>query len=409
MAPTGPPGLPRSAGSRDDTYQKPSETKPSDLTLAGWTDAWLVAQKKRMKVPATLRDSEARLRTHVLPTLGERLVADLRADDLRELFAGLRVKISAATGRPISQTTAARVSEDLRKLLARAEVHLHKLGVHFLSPYRDLEDGDAPTPAANPRDFYRRHEVELLISDPRVPGDRRVFWTLLFCTGMRHDEAAGLRWRDIDWSARPLPLLTLREQAGGRHLKEDKKRRGVRRVMPVHPALRDTLTAWRADGWKRLHGRAPASDDYICPRPTDARQYRAKRSTLKQIRRDAEAVGVTPRTTHETRNTFPDARYRGQSRTGERHRLDDAREEGPWRGRRVHPDALPRAVPSGAGLSTDLRRGAACIPIGDCASCSGKAGDTSGDTASTEKENPRDYGGFPARRTGLEPVCFGGV
>lgn len=289
---------------RAGVYQKPSETRPDALTVALWVDEWEKAQEARTRVPRTLHDMTARLRHHVVPVLGERLVEDLTADDLRELFAELRVRPSEATGRPVSATTAARVSEDLRGLLARAEVHLQKLGVHWLTPYRALEPGDAPQPKKNPRDYYRRHEVESLISDPRIPEDRRVLWTLLFCTGMRHDEAAGLRWRDIDWAVEPLPMITLREQAGGRPLKEDKRREGLRRVFPMHPTLRDALEAWKREGWVRNHGRRPGPEDYVCPRPTDPRKYRAVRSTLKQIRRDARTVGAVARSTHETRNTF---------------------------------------------------------------------------------------------------------
>src|SRR5262249_49236449 len=45
---------------------------------------------------------------------------------------------------------------------------------------------------------YRRPQLVTLVSDRRIPKDRLVFYVLMLLTGMRHGEAAGLRWRMID-------------------------------------------------------------------------------------------------------------------------------------------------------------------------------------------------------------------
>jgi hypothetical protein len=47
---------------------------------------------------------------------------------------------------------------------------------------------------------------------------------------MRHDQAAGVRYEDIDWESEPLPRLVLRRQAHGGPLKEDKL--GVDEIPP---------------------------------------------------------------------------------------------------------------------------------------------------------------------------------
>ena len=45
---------------------------------------------------------------------------------------------------------------------------------------------------------YRHHEAVALMTDARIPADRRVLHTLQALTGMRIGEACGRRWRDYD-------------------------------------------------------------------------------------------------------------------------------------------------------------------------------------------------------------------
>lgn len=121
---------------------------------------------------------------------------------------------------------------------------------------------------------------------------------------MRHDEAAGLRWRDVGFRAEPLPRIQLTHQAGDRPLKEDKHATGKRREVPMHPTLRAVLEAWRRGGFARFHGRHPRPDDYLVPSVANVHEFRVSRTTHKQIARDCVALGIRPRTVHELRNTF---------------------------------------------------------------------------------------------------------
>jgi integrase len=45
---------------------------------------------------------------------------------------------------------------------------------------------------------FTREEVERLISDERVPEDRRLFYAVAFLAGLRTGEVSALRWRAYD-------------------------------------------------------------------------------------------------------------------------------------------------------------------------------------------------------------------
>ena len=64
--------------------------------------------------------------------------------------------------------------------------------------------GKLPKIGKQKRPLYNREEAWALMTDPRIPPDRRLFHTLQGLTGLRVGEVAGLRWRDYDDRTRPL-------------------------------------------------------------------------------------------------------------------------------------------------------------------------------------------------------------
>ncbi|MCY1080618.1 hypothetical protein [Archangium lansingense] len=46
--------------------------------------------------------------------------------------------------------------------------------------------------------IFTRDELEMLISDSRVPPDRQVLYALQGIAALRHGAAAGLRWKHYD-------------------------------------------------------------------------------------------------------------------------------------------------------------------------------------------------------------------
>ncbi|MGZ4325893.1 MAG: hypothetical protein ACXVV5_28030, partial [Solirubrobacteraceae bacterium] len=113
---------------------------------------------------------------------------------------------------------------------------------------------------------FTRAEVEALISDERIPLDRRVLNSILFLGLCRWGEMAALRWREYE----PQYEGELGRIVFARSF-DHKKRRiksvktEVPRWMPVHPTLAKILAAWKLGGWAEMIGRAPKADDLIVP------------------------------------------------------------------------------------------------------------------------------------------------
>lgn len=107
---------------------------------------------------------------------------------------------------------------------------------------------------------YTMREVEQLISDARIPVERRVQYGMKALAGLRHGEVAGARWRHYDSTLEPLGRLVIATSYDKGTTKTD-----VTRRVPVHPLLARLLAEWRVSHWERIYGRSPTSDDLIVP------------------------------------------------------------------------------------------------------------------------------------------------
>jgi hypothetical protein len=153
-------------------------------------------------------------------------------------------------------------------------------------------------PAWRATAIYTREEVERLILDSRIPEDRRLLYALKGLAGLRHGEAAGLRWSQygLRWSqydekAEPLGALNLA-----------KTKTGVPRSVPVHPTLARILAEWKLAGWERTYGRMPTPDDLVAP--TRNMTERTAQETPKQLHEDLDTLELRRRRGHDLRRTF---------------------------------------------------------------------------------------------------------
>ncbi|MGZ5764503.1 MAG: tyrosine-type recombinase/integrase [Usitatibacter sp.] len=191
---------------------------------------------------------------------------------------------------------------------------------------------------------FTRAEVEALISDERIPLDRRVLNSILFLGLCRWGEMAALRWREYE----PQYEGELGRIVFARSF-DHKKRRiksvktEVPRWMPVHPTLAKILAAWKLGGWAEMIGRAPKADDLIVPNapvldhssgiplraelqewerarvrnlPPDAIEHcRMPQLGLKRAKEDCKALGLRGRRNHDARRTFISIARAGGART----------------------------------------------------------------------------------------------
>ena len=219
------------------------------------------------------------LADHVVPYLGAMQLAALRP---RDVAAWVRTMRAAKTLSPKSVRNTHGV---LSAMLARARFD----EIIADNPAKALPRGVLPD---NVRvrhvAAFSRDECERLISDERVPLDRRVLYAIGAFTGARLGEICGMRWADLDEAARPLRRWVLRTQWDRKPLKT-----GSPRDVPIHPELWRILSDWRRDGWEQLVCRSPRSEDFVVPR-ADATML-STAAGAKAVHRHATLIGIETR------------------------------------------------------------------------------------------------------------------
>jgi len=253
-----------------------------------FADRWL--KERRALGVRSIADDESRMKRHILPELGDLALEDVQARHIRELVLKLRTKAL-----PNGERLAPRTVRNIYGLLSTMFRDAAADGLIATTPCV-LRRGVLPKkadkdPAWRATAIYTREEVERLISDRRIPEDRRVLYALKGLAGLRHGEAASLRWRQHDRTLEPLGGLSLE------HTKTDVPRR-----VPVHPTLARVLAEWRLAGWERTYGRPPREEDLVVP--TRNGTERTSQEAPKALRLDLETLQVRNRRGHDLRRTF---------------------------------------------------------------------------------------------------------
>lgn len=263
------------------------EDAPEKKTLSDVYDGWL--KRRAARGLRNVANERTQLELHVLPSLGKMPLGEIRVRHVRDCIDELRGgELAPRTVRSIYGTMH-KLFADLivDEVLAATPCVLTK---DQLPPIRDKD----PEWRANA--VFTRSELELLISAPMIPWDRRVLNAIKLLTGVRFGEAAGLRFRDLDRHAAPLMRLVIARSY------DKSTKTEIPRLVPVHAVLARILLEWERDGFRRLFGRDPVADDLIVPsrrtRIRSRHQHRAK------FLDDLERLGLRARRVHDTRRTF---------------------------------------------------------------------------------------------------------
>lgn len=276
--------------------------------LGEYAEGWIA---KRVEEGKAVEAQASRLRTHVLPVLGDMRLDAITVSDVREMVRQLRAG-RTQTGRPLAPRTIQQIVRALGVVFKDARID-EVLPAGHASPVV-FRSGDLPPmvdadPDFRGRSIYTREEADRLMADAAVPEHMRLAFAVLFLTGIRAGELVALRWGDLHERAPRWCLRVARswQEARGR---EKSTKTGVVRDVPVHAALLPRLLEWRDVAWPREYGRAPRVEgaptetDLVLPAPrAPASHYGIK--NLASSRADVlRRLGMRPRRTHDTRRTF---------------------------------------------------------------------------------------------------------
>jgi integrase len=288
-------------------------------TLRAWGERWIEDRKARGKLEYVHEQSH--LEHFVYPLLGDKPLAACTDVVILDWARGLE-KQKGPSGKHPSPKYVRKITATVRALFKEA-VRRH---VIERSPCI-WEDTDLPELEANARVMgcgFERADVQRLIYDSRIPEDRRVLYALEFLTGMRTGEAAARRWEDwadVEYRG-DLGRLVARTAYNTRHRIVKTTKTRVEKWIPVHPALAEILTAWKAEGWERFWGRPPRPDDLIVPSATGKPRNNA--FSWRAFRDDLVTLGIAHQRHYETRSTFINLAEGGGASPEDVHRLTHA-------------------------------------------------------------------------------------
>ena len=301
---------------REHTWQAPGERgAKAKLTVEVYLNDWIA--RRRTAGIRNVHEEERHFREHVIPVLGAMLLTDVKRVHIRELMLGVR-----ATPKKLQPIAASNDNAPTAPALyaSRSVLHIYRTlataftdavldGILLASPCT-LRTRKGELPVKRDADakwrseaVYSRDEAEQLISDKRIPDDRRVYYAFGLLAGLRSSEITARRWRDYDVSASPLGKLTVATQADEDGERETKT--GDIREVPVHPTFAKVLAEWKLSGFVQLFSRQPTPDDLILPSRQDGRSFRSKKM-CERMRQDLERLNMrkVPSPRHAMRATF---------------------------------------------------------------------------------------------------------
>jgi integrase len=269
---------------------------PGALTVAEYIEQWI---KLRDGIE-TWKDEAGRLRLHVVPLIGHMAIADVRPKHMRDLINAIKRKTSDAPkckGEPLAPRTVRLIFATLRLVFKSAIIDEHITASPVVLEAGVLPKNIDKDPTWRSTAIFEREELISIISDRRLPLYRRVLYGLEGLAGVRHGEAAGLRWSDRNKACAPLGKLTV-----SRSGEKARTKTQLTREVPIHPALAALLDEWETTGWEAKLGRKPTPSDLIVP--TEENRVRKPQGSLKQFHKDLTRIGLRARRGHDLRRTF---------------------------------------------------------------------------------------------------------
>jgi integrase len=265
----------------------------ASYTLTAYVPRWAAHQERRKKrsLPRNLRQLEL----HVLPTLGAKQLGDVTPSDVLDLCWSL-----------YGPSFGAKSVENVKKVLSSVFTRAQFEQLVDSNPCKLIPRGELPKTGSNPWPKYEPEEVAALLTDERIPPDRRVLYALAFYFAVRIGEACGFRFSDWDRTQKPLGLMLIDKQYDGQPLKPERDDYKAERRFPVHPEAARLLAWWKLAGFAERFGRPPRDDDPVSPYPRNMKARTLSKAS-HGLYADEKLTGVEHkpgRLTHGFRKAF---------------------------------------------------------------------------------------------------------
>ena len=205
-----------------------------EQTLGDFLTPWLAAAERSLK-PKTVAEYRRHIVVEIIPVLGRVPLSRLRKQHVADFIATLTRDERGAT-------TVRRIHATLRSALSDALAH-------------DLIDSN---PAVLPSKSKILPSIETKRVNPWEPTEAALFldvssthrlgslFELAILTGMRRGELCGLRWQDVDLTARKLSVNVQLVQIGTNVLEQTiKTAAGSQRVVPLGDRAVAALITWQ--------------------------------------------------------------------------------------------------------------------------------------------------------------------
>jgi integrase len=211
---------------------------PSKITLAQACEDWL-ASKHGLK-PSTLHGHRVNL-APALAELGEVEVQKLSKRHIDDLVTALRAGgLTSPTGKSRKSWSPRSVNYMLGLLTAVLRDQMRQ--GYVVRNVAELIDRIPADP--EPPGTFAPSELQAVLD--HIDGDRYAIAWQLALTGLRRGEVAGLRWSDIDLTARTLQISSTRLRFGKHLIEDTPKSRASRRTLPIPDHLAAALRTARA-------------------------------------------------------------------------------------------------------------------------------------------------------------------
>lgn len=234
-----------------------------------------------VKAAETAAVSEGILDRWILPRWGEKTTPEIRSLEIEAWFEALTSNPQGKKNKPLAWATIRKI----RSIMSQVFKHAQR---HELIPAAIDPNGRPTNPVLLARsesgsDYEAAvvcPEQMIVILNELDNPDTRLEWTLALvhaATGLRPEEAFGLKWEDIDWKKSQINI----RRGWSKGKETSGKTQGSMTQVAMHPALADALKQWRRESlyhretdWifasTKAKGRKPrsagvAGQDYLRP------------------------------------------------------------------------------------------------------------------------------------------------